>query len=165
MIKAKVRLRPIVNRINLPTVLKTTILPGDRVERLFIATQVGEVFYIGNGEVRTFLDIRSLIIKLGASGGYDERGLLGLAFHPQFYYNGLFYLHYSVAGTQGPGAITQSFTPAPCNPNSLKGEVGALKCLVLHCNRQLSSHPNSNLSSNPLLSKYENLLPTPANQN
>ena len=120
MIKAKVRLRPIVNRINLPTVLKTTILPGDRVERLFIATQVGEIFYIGNGEVRTFLDIRSLIIKLGASGGgYDERGLLGLAFHPQFYYNGLFYLHYSVAGTQGPGAITQSFTPDPCDPNTL----------------------------------------------
>ena len=119
MIKAKVRLRPIVNRINLPTVLKTTILPGDRVERLFIATQVGEVFYIGNGEVRTFLDIRSLIIKLGASGGYDERGLLGLAFHPQFYYNGLFYLHYSVAGTQGPGALTQSFTPDPCDPNTL----------------------------------------------
>ena len=120
MIKVKVRLRPIVNRINLPTVLKTTILPGDRVERLFIATQVGEIFYIGNGEVRTFLDIRSLIIKLGASGGgYDERGLLGLAFHPQFYYNGLFYLHYSVAGTQGPGAITQSFTPDPCDPNTL----------------------------------------------
>ena len=120
MIKAKVRLRPIVNRINLPTVLKTTILPGDRVERLFIATQVGEIFYIGNGEVRTFLDIRSLIIKLGASGGgYDERGLLGLAFHPQFYYNGLFYLHYTVAGTQGPGAITQSFTPDPCDPNTL----------------------------------------------
>ncbi len=52
-------------------------------------------------------------------GGYDERGLLGLAFHPQFYYNGLFYLHYSVAGTQGPGAITQSFTPDPCDPNTL----------------------------------------------
>ena len=119
MIKAKVRLRPIVNRINLPTVLKTTILPGDRVERLFIATQVGEIFYIGNGEVRSFLDIRSSIIKLGSSGGYDERGLLGLAFHPQFYYNGLFYLHYSVAGTQGPGAITQSFTPDPCDPNTL----------------------------------------------
>ena len=45
--------------------------------------------------------------------------MLGLAFHPQFYYNGLFYLHYSVAGTQGPGAITQSFTPDPCDPNTL----------------------------------------------
>ncbi|MFS0891195.1 PQQ-dependent sugar dehydrogenase [Peribacillus frigoritolerans] len=120
MIKVKVGLRPIVSKINLPTVLKTTILPGDSIERLFIATQVGEIFYIGNREIRTFLDIRPRILKLGASGGgYDERGLLGLAFHPEFYYNGLFYLHYSVAGTQGPGALSESFKPDPCDPKTL----------------------------------------------
>ena len=115
----KVRLRPIVSKINLPTVLKSAILPGDSIERLFIATQVGEIFYIGNGGIRTFLDIRPQILKLGASGGYDERGLLGLAFHPEFSYNGLFYLHYSVAGTQGPGALPGSFMPDPCDPSTL----------------------------------------------
>ncbi|AIM15160.1 glucose dehydrogenase [Bacillus sp. X1(2014)] len=115
----KVRLRPIVNGINLPTVLKTAILPGDTIESIFIATQVGEVLFIRNGEIRTFLDIRPQILQLGTSGGYDERGLLGLAFHPQFYYNGLFYLHYSVAGTQGPGASPKSFQPDPCDPNTL----------------------------------------------
>ena len=124
MIKVKVRLRPIVSKINLPTVLKTATLPGDSVDRLFIATQVGEIFCKGNGGIRTFLDIRSKILKLGASsGGYDERGLLGLAFHPGFYDNGLFYLHYSVAGTQGPGAIPssppESFKPNPCDPSTL----------------------------------------------
>ena len=120
MIKVKVSLRPIVSNINLPTVLKTAILPGDSIERLFIATQVGEIFYIGNGVIRTFLDIRPRIIKLGvSSGGYDERGLLGLAFHPEFYYNGLFYLHYSVAGTQGPGALPEPFKPNPCDPRTL----------------------------------------------
>lgn len=119
MRNVNVRLRPIVNRINLPTVVKTAILPGDSVERLFIATQVGEIFYIGNGDIRTFLDIRPLIIKLGASGGYDERGLLGLAFHPEFFYNGLFYLHYSVAGTQGPGALPEPFQPDPCDPDTI----------------------------------------------
>jgi hypothetical protein len=133
MIKVKVSLRPIVSKINLPTVLKTTIPPGDSIERLFIATQVGEIFYIGNGGIRTFLDIRPRIIKLGVSGGgYDERGLLGLAFHPEFYYTGLFYLHYSVAGTQGPGALTnleaarqglnalpEFFNPNPCDPRTL----------------------------------------------
>jgi Glucose / Sorbosone dehydrogenase len=120
LIKVKISLQPIVSKINLPTVLKTTILPGDSIERLFIATQVGEIFYIGNSSVKTFLDIRPRIIKLGDSGGgYDERGLLGLAFHPQFYYNGLFYLHYSVAGTQGPGALPESFSPNPCDPKTL----------------------------------------------
>ncbi|MCQ6267964.1 PQQ-dependent sugar dehydrogenase [Fictibacillus sp. WQ 8-8] len=125
MIKVKVSLRPIVSKVNLPTVLKTTILPGDSIERLFIATQVGEIFYIGNSSLRTFLDIRPRIIKLGDSelgvsgSGYDERGLLGLAFHPEFYYNGLFYLHYSVAGTQGPGALPEPFMPNPCDPRTL----------------------------------------------
>lgn len=120
MIKVKVSLRPIISRVNLPTVLKTAILPGDSIERLFIATQVGEIFYVGNGAVEIFLDIRPRIIKLGvSSGGYDERGLLGLAFHPDFYYNGLFYLHYSVAGTQGPGALSDSFDPDPCDPETL----------------------------------------------
>jgi hypothetical protein len=128
--KVKVRLKPLVGKVNLPTVLKTAILPGDSIERLFMATQLGEIFYIGNGVIETFLDIRSRIIKLGVSGGgYDERGLLGLAFHPQFHYNGLFYLHYSLAGTQGPGAIPNSeaarqglpafFNPNPCDPSTL----------------------------------------------
>lgn len=115
----KVRLRPIVRNLNLPTVLKTTILPGDTVERLFIATQVGEIFYVGNNTLESFLDIRSQIIQLGSSGGYDERGLLGLAFHPGFQYNGLFYLHYSVVDSQGPGALQEDFTPDPCDPQTL----------------------------------------------
>lgn len=130
MIKVKVSLQPIVSNINLPTVLKTAILPGESVERLFMATQIGEIFYIGNGVVRTFLDIRSRILKLGTGGGgYDERGLVGLAFHPHFKDNGLFYVHYSVAGTQGPGALPNSenatqefaetFKPDPCDPRTL----------------------------------------------
>lgn len=118
--KVKVNLRPIVSKINLPTVLKTTILPGDSLESLFIVTQVGEIFCIRNGEIRTFLDIRPRILQLGGPrGGYDERGLLGLAFHPAFFYNGLFYLHYSLAGTQGPGAIAERFKPSPCDPSTL----------------------------------------------
>ncbi|MDF2543125.1 MAG: glucose dehydrogenase [Herbinix sp.] len=118
--KVKVNLQPIVSNLNLPTVLKTAILPGDSFERLFIATLVGEIYYVGNEAMGTFLDIRQKIIKLGTrNGGYDERGLLGLAFHPYFNYNGLFYLHYSVAGTQGPGAIPEPFEPNPCEPETL----------------------------------------------
>ncbi|RHW41969.1 glucose dehydrogenase [Neobacillus notoginsengisoli] len=125
MLKVKVGLRPVASRLNLTTVLKTAILPGESTERLFIATQVGEVFYVGDSSIRSFLDIRSRIIKLGtfepgvSRGGYDERGLVGLAFHPQFQSNGLFYLHYSVAGTQGPGALPGSFQPDPCKPETL----------------------------------------------
>lgn len=120
MKKVNVNLNPIISNINLPTVIKTTILPGDSMESLFIATQVGEIFCIRNRTKEIFLDISPRIIRLGGSnGGYDERGLLGLAFHPNFYYNGLFYLHYSLAGTQGPGALSEPFIPNPCNPETL----------------------------------------------
>jgi Glucose / Sorbosone dehydrogenase len=123
-----IRLRPVVSGINLPTVLKTTLLPGDPSERLFIATQLGEILYTYNGGVETFLDIRSRVIQLGSNGGYDERGLVGMAFHPNFYYNGLFYLHYTKAGSQGPGVspysattgeTLDSFTIDPCDARTL----------------------------------------------
>lgn len=115
-----VNLQPLITNLNLPTVIKTAYLPGDTVERLFIATQVGEIYYLGNGTVETFLNIRDQVIELGKeSGGYDERGLLGLAFHPNFHNNGLFYIHYSVAGSQGPGALEQPFSPNPCDLDSL----------------------------------------------
>ena len=135
MKNVSVGLRPLVSNLNMPTVIKTATLPGDREESLFIATQVGEIFSVKSGTIDTFLDIRPLIIKLGASGGsYDERGLVGLAFHPDFNYNGLFYLHYSVAGTQGPGPGNlpssrsaasdieerpEPFQPDPCLPETL----------------------------------------------
>lgn len=120
MVQVRVGLQPLVGNINLPTVLKTAILPGDSIERLFIATQIGEIFCMGNGVIETFLDIRPQILELGtSSGGYDERGLLGLAFHPAFNNNGLFYLHYSVAGSQGPGALSRPVTPDPCDPSTL----------------------------------------------
>lgn len=118
--KVTINLRPILSRTNLPTVIKTAILPNDWQESIFIATQPGEIFYLRNGTVGVFLDIRNNILKLGASGnGYDERGLLGLAFHPQFSTNGLFYLHYSLADSQGPGALTSGFRPNPCSMESL----------------------------------------------
>ena len=134
MLKVKVGLRPIVSKINMPTVLKTVIFPGDTTESMVIATQVGEIFYIRNSTIGTFLDIRQRIIRLGVTGGgYDERGLLGLAFHPEFHYNSLFYVHYSAAGTQGPGALPASkaagqdpdaalpefFRPDPCDLRTL----------------------------------------------
>src|SRR5690554_5689188 len=112
-------LQPIVHNLNLPTVIKTTIFPGDQEETLMIATQVGEIFYIRNNTIGTFLDIRQNILQLGTNGGYDERGLLGLAFHPNFRYNGLFYLHYSLADSEEPGALPGGFSPNPCDENTL----------------------------------------------
>jgi len=67
--------------------------PPDGSNRLFVAEQAGLIRVIKNtGSVETamtFLDIKSKVL----SGG--ERGLLGLAFHPNFKTNGYFYVNYT----------------------------------------------------------------------
>ena len=64
---------------------------GDGSGRLFIVEQVGRIRVLKGGKLlpTPFLDIRSLV----ASGG--ERGLLSVAFHPQFKENGAFVVDYT----------------------------------------------------------------------
>ncbi len=64
--------------------------PGDR-ERLYVVEQGGRIQVVRGGQVAPtpFLDIASRI----SSGG--ERGLLGLAFHPQFATNRRFFVNYT----------------------------------------------------------------------
>ena len=69
---------------------------NDRSGRLFVIDQPGLIRIINaDGTVRPepFLDLTSKIVRLNP--GYDERGLLGLAFHPEFRRNGRFFVYYS----------------------------------------------------------------------
>jgi glucose/arabinose dehydrogenase len=71
------------------------ISPDDGSHRLFVVDQTGLIWILVDGEriERPFLDLRQHIVKLNSF--YDERGLLGLAFHPDFAENGRFYVSYS----------------------------------------------------------------------
>ena len=75
------------------------VSPNDGTHRLFIAEQAGLVYiFDANGKLnqdKPFLDIRENILNSGQ--GWDERGLLGLAFHPRFSSNGRFFVYYSTA--------------------------------------------------------------------
>ncbi len=77
--------------------LYITSAPGDDA-RLFIVEKGGNVRVVVNGEVQE----EPFITQQVAGGG--ERGLLGMAFHPDFQTNGLFYLHFSAAANDGLGA-------------------------------------------------------------
>jgi glucose/arabinose dehydrogenase len=79
-------LQPIATGLNQPVALTHA---GDT--RLFITEQVGTIrIYDALGLRATpFLDIRSIVL----SGG--ERGLLSVAFHPQYRDNGLFFVYYT----------------------------------------------------------------------
>jgi len=68
---------------------------GDGSGRLFVVEQTGAIRIIDAGEVRPtpFLDLGPAGEDLIVFGG--ERGLLGLAFHPDYAANGFFYVDYT----------------------------------------------------------------------
>jgi glucose/arabinose dehydrogenase len=69
--------------------------PNDDAGRLFVIERAGTIRIVKAGALVTkpFLDIKSKVVAGAANG--DERGLLGMAFHPNYATNGLFYVHYS----------------------------------------------------------------------
>lgn len=73
--------------------------PDDGSSRLFVIEQHGTIRIISNGALvqAPFLDISSKLDGLGSF--YSEKGLLGLAFHPQYKTNGKFYVYYSAPPT------------------------------------------------------------------
>ena len=69
---------------------------NDGSGRLFVVDQIGVIRIIDrNGAVlpQPFLDVRARMVPLNPV--YDERGLLGLAFHPEYRHNGRFFVYYS----------------------------------------------------------------------
>jgi glucose/arabinose dehydrogenase len=71
------------------------VAPHDGSSRLFVADQTGLIWVLTDSKrlEKPFLDIRERLLKL--NDFYDERGLLGLALHPDFAANGRFYVSYS----------------------------------------------------------------------
>ncbi|RPD39847.1 PQQ-dependent sugar dehydrogenase [Chitinophaga barathri] len=92
---------------NLVSPLGATESP-DNTKRLFILDQVGKVWIVdknGNKLPTPFIDVSANMVTLNA--GYDERGLLGFTFHPNYKQNGKFYIYYNRrprAGGPVPGA-------------------------------------------------------------
>jgi len=82
----------------------------DGTNRLFILEQAGRIRVVqpGASTSTVFLDIVNQVL----SGG--ERGLLGLAFHPQYAINGRFFVYYT---RQPDGALTLSEYHVSNDPN------------------------------------------------
>jgi glucose/arabinose dehydrogenase len=75
-------------------------VPDDGSSRLFVVDQVGQIWIIDSaGQLlpTPFQDIRDRLVPLATGGAfvYDERGLLGLAFHPDYANNGRFFVFYT----------------------------------------------------------------------
>lgn len=116
-----------------------TSVPGcpEMASRLVVTDQNGILWAIdtSNGEKSVLLDVSSRLVSLGVGGEgtFDERGLLGVALHPEFSDNGLLYTYTSepVDGAahfstleEGEEANHQSVVnewliPEPCDSESV----------------------------------------------
>jgi len=103
-----IELLPVVGGLNQP-VFVTSALDG--TNRLFIVEQPGMIKVLPPGATlpRQFLDISPKVL----AGG--ERGLLGLAFHPEFRTNGRFFVDYT---RQPDGAtVIAEYRASTADPN------------------------------------------------
>ena len=91
--EAEIGLRTIAEGLTTPVALAQ---PDDGTDRLFIVQQTGQIRVVlpdGTLLEEPFLDVTDRMVELREN--FDERGLLGLDFHPEYESNGLFYVYYS----------------------------------------------------------------------
>ena len=90
----------------------------DDSNRLFAASQYGAIWTFENRtDVETshlFLDLRGKVYDWAARGA-NEQGLLGLAMHPSYKENGLFYVYYSHIDNRR--SIVSQFKVSDSDPN------------------------------------------------
>jgi len=91
--------------------LYVTAPPGD-TSRIFIVEQGGDIEILKNGvqNPTPFIDLTAVVSIPGGS----ERGLLGLAFHPDYENNGFFYVSYT---RRSDGASIVSRYSVTANPD------------------------------------------------
>ncbi len=129
------------------------VSPEDNTGRMFLVDQIGIVkVMLANGTMqkKPFLDLSDRMVKLGQ--GYDERGLLGLAFHPSFAKNGRIFVVYSAPLRVGaPTSFNctnhvSEFTVSRDNPNSVNM---SSERIVLQVDKPQMNHNGGTIAFGP----------------
>jgi len=97
--------------------LLVTAPPGD-LDRIFIVEQNGTIRIhrhgTAPGATSLFLDLSARVLST-----YNEQGLLGLAFDPDYAQNGWLYVNYTEGTLIGPWhTVVARYTRSPANPDS-----------------------------------------------
>ncbi|HEX2077465.1 MAG TPA: PQQ-dependent sugar dehydrogenase [Longimicrobium sp.] len=126
--------------------------PPDGTGRLFVVDQAGLIRIIaadGTLLAEPFLDVRSRMVTLRTN--FDERGLLGLAFHPNYRTNGRFYVYYSAplragapAGYDHTATISEFRVSASANRADASSER-----IVLRVDKPQFNHNGGTLAFGP----------------
>ena len=131
-----VALSQIASGLNNPVALTNA---RDGSNRLFITEQRGRILILEDGAVREtpFLDIQSLVSCCG------ERGLLSVAFHPDYVANGFFFVNYTdLAGH----TVVARFTRSSIDPNL--AEAGSRK-QIIRIEQPFGNHNGGQLQFGP----------------
>ncbi len=112
---------------------------GDGSGRLFIAEQGGRIRIWKGGQLQAtpFLDLTSLVTCC------SERGLLALAFHPDYAANGYFYVGYTDLGGD---TVIARYSVSANNPN-VADPASALR--ILEVAQPAANHNNDHLAFGP----------------
>ena len=90
------KLALVADGLNAPVEAK--VAPGEP-RRFYVVGQAGSVTAVDrrSGTKTLFVDVNARLVPVGllGPGSFDERGLLGLAFHPRYRRNGRFFLYTS----------------------------------------------------------------------
>ncbi|MFD3003968.1 PQQ-dependent sugar dehydrogenase [Pontibacter toksunensis] len=119
---------------------------------LFVLEQPGVIRIIKDGELQAepFLDITDKVIDLRQE--YDERGLLGIAFHPQYASNGRFFLYYSVPlWPEAPDDWDHTNVVAEyrVSGDPMKADKASER-IILHQNHPYSNHNGGTIAFGPV---------------
>lgn len=116
--------------------------PGDGTDRLFVLEQPGVIKVFENSQsiafAGTFLDIRD---KVDYGG---EKGLLGLAFHPDYKNNGYFYLDYTAPNPLH--TVIARYQVNPQNPNLAERDS---ELILLEISQPYSNHNGGQIVFGP----------------
>lgn len=119
------RLQTFVTGLSRPIFLRGA---NDGSRRIFVVQQAGiiKVFQPGSNVATDFINLSSKCTQPTSTG--DERGLLGLTFHPNFASNGKFYVNYTQVSTGT--TIIAEYTTTTGNGNSNTGNINSERVLL-----------------------------------
>jgi glucose/arabinose dehydrogenase len=106
-----VRFELVLNNLSRPVYVTHA---GDGSQRLFIVEQRGRIYVYNGSELTIFMDISGRVSPEASGILYTERGLLGLAFHPNYAENGLFFVNYT---DLNGNTVIARYQVSPDNPN------------------------------------------------
>ena len=119
--------------------------------RRFIVDQVGLIRVLNaNGSLQAapYLDLRTKITPLNP--GYDERGLLSVAFHPNFNSNGRFFVFYTTPPRAGaPAGFNHTNVISEFQENRSTGVVTGTERVIMQVDHPQGNHNGGTLAFGP----------------